>query len=175
MLGRALIPCVGWATMTGMGRKQGVGLPRDARRRGVRTWVWAVLFAAFGLGVSAWAVSAGYTQFALRYDGVPAQARVVVTQTAGRAMKCEVSYRDSAGAPYDAWLDSQCGGASAGQSVAVRYLPSRPATVASASSLSLPSILVNDLGYLVVGLVALLFGVVGVLEVTGLLARWVAR
>ena len=138
----------------------------------MRTWVRVALFAAFGVGVGAWAVSAAYTQFALRYDGATTQARVVSTQSAGKAVECEVSYQDSAGVRYKAWLDSQCGGAQAGQSVPVRYLPSRPTTVAAASSLSLPSILSNESGYLFLGLVAVLVGVVGILAATGLLGRW---
>lgn len=145
---------------------------RDPRRRVARKCVMAVLFAAFGIGVGAWAASAAYTQFALRDDGVTTQARVVVTQSAGKYMTCEVSYQDSAGVQHDAWIDEQCGGAHAGQSVAVRYLPTDPATVAAASSLSLMLILSNDSGYLFLGLVALLFGVLGFLVVTGALGRW---
>jgi hypothetical protein len=88
-------------------------------------------------------------------------------------MACEVSFRDAAGVRHEAWIDDQCGGALAGQSVAVRYLRSDPATVAAASSLSLSQILTNESGYLFVGLVALLFSVLGVLTVTGLLGRWI--
>ncbi|WP_034263188.1 DUF3592 domain-containing protein [Actinospica robiniae] len=134
----------------------------------------AALFAAFGVGVSVWAVSAAYTQFALRYDGITTQARVVVTQAAGKVVQCEVSYQDSAGVRYEAWLDSQCGGAQAGQSVLVRYLPSRPTTVAAVSSLTLPSILSNESGYLFLGLLACAVAVVGILAVTGVLGRWAA-
>ena len=168
-----MIPWVGCATITVMGRKQERGQPREVRRRGARAWVWAVLFAVFGLGVGAWSASAAYTQFALRDDGVTTQARVVVTQSAGKYMKCEVSYQDAAGVRREAWIDAQCGGAKAGQSVVVRYLRSDPTTVAAASSLSLSQILTNDSGYLFVGLVALVVGLVGVLTVTGVLGRWV--
>ena len=152
-----------------MGRnQQGAGSAGDARGRTAGTWVKAVLFAAFGIGVSVWAVSAAYTQFALR-DGVTTQARVVVTQSVGKYVTCEVSYQDSRGMGHDAWIDSQCGGARAGQSVAVRYLPDDPTKVAAVSSLSLSQVLTNESGYLFVGLVGFLFGALGFLVVTGLL------
>jgi hypothetical protein len=133
------------------------------------------MFMLFGVGMCVWAGSAAYSQFSLRYDGTTTQARILEVRQAQKDLECEVSYQDAAGAPYEAWLEGQCRSMQPGQSIAVRYLPGDPSTVAAVGSLSLVLILVNKSGYLFVGVGALLFGLLGILAATGVLERWVTR
>jgi hypothetical protein len=138
-------------------------------------WVGGAVFVACGIGFTVWGVLAAYTQFSLRYGGATTQAQIVQVQQVSKDLECEVSYQNAAGAQYEAWLDDQCRGMQPGESIAVKYLPGDPTTVAAVGSLSLVVILVNKSGYLFVGLGTLLFALLGILASTGVLERWVAR